>query len=89
MVVSERENSYVGFTEIIFSPDFDFTNSLLMNKPIGWVYLSPFGAVNSTCRSAIFGVREVLRETSNNGVREEFLCVHESTEALYAWWQAS
>jgi hypothetical protein len=35
VVVSERENSYVGFIEIIFPPDFDFTNSLLMNKPIG------------------------------------------------------
>jgi hypothetical protein len=36
---------------VIFSLDFDFTHSLLMNRPVGWVYLTPLGAVSSTDRS--------------------------------------
>jgi hypothetical protein len=43
----------VGLIEVIFSPDFAGTNSLLMNRPSGWVYLRPFGAVSSTERSDI------------------------------------
>lgn len=38
---------------VIFSPDFDLTHSLLMKIPVGWVYLRPFGAVNSMVRSDI------------------------------------
>ena len=44
---------YVGLMLDIFSPDFDFTNSLLINMPIGCWYLRPLGAVSSTVRSDI------------------------------------
>lgn len=43
----------MGLMLVIFSPDFDFTNSLLMKIPIGCLYLRPLGAVSSTERSAI------------------------------------
>lgn len=39
--------------EGIFFPDWDGTNSLLMKRPSGWVYLRPFGAVRSVKRSDI------------------------------------
>lgn len=42
---------YLGFIEVMVSPDLDLTNSLLMKRPRGWVYLRPFGAVSSTKRS--------------------------------------
>lgn len=42
---------HLGFIELIVSPDFDLTNSLLMNNPRGCLYLWPFGAVSSTKRS--------------------------------------
>lgn len=45
-----------GFIVVIFSPDFDFTHSLLMKIPVGCVYLRPFGAVNSIVRSDILAV---------------------------------
>lgn len=34
--------------EANLSPDLEGTNSLLMNRPMGWEYLRPFGAVNWT-----------------------------------------
>lgn len=40
-------DSSLGFMLVIFSPDFDLTNSLLMKRPVGWVYLWPLGAVSS------------------------------------------
>lgn len=27
-------------------PDFEYTNSLLMKRPVGWEYFTPFGAVS-------------------------------------------
>ena len=42
---------------MIVSPLLDLTHSLLMNRPVGWVYFVPFGAVSSTCRSAILIAR--------------------------------
>ena len=44
---------YVGLMEVIFLPSLLFTNSLLMNRPIGWVYFLPLGAVRSRKRSDI------------------------------------
>lgn len=62
--------TYVGFMDVIFSPDFDLTNSLLMNSPIGWVYLRPLGAVNSTKRSdMIRGELENFRLLKTDGTR--------------------
>jgi len=51
----------VGLILVIFSPDFDFTNSLLINRPIGCLYLLPFGAVRSMNKSAIPLVAEYAR----------------------------
>lgn len=48
--------SYVGFIEVIFPPDLDLTNSLLMNRPMGCVYLRPLGAVRSMLRSVMIVV---------------------------------
>ena len=43
--------TYVGFMLVIVLPSEDGVNSLLMNRPVGWVYLRPLGAVSSTVRS--------------------------------------
>lgn len=50
--------SYVGFIEVIFSPDLDLTNSLLMKRPMGCVYLRPLGAVSSMLRSVMMVVSD-------------------------------
>ena len=47
------DNSYVGLMLVIFWPPVAFTNSLLMNRPVGKVIFLPFGAVRSTLRSVI------------------------------------
>lgn len=44
---------------VSFWPLLLFTHSPLMKSPKGWIYLSPFGAVNSTSNSDIFGSIEV------------------------------
>jgi hypothetical protein len=43
-----EEVSQVGLIEAIFFPSDDLTHVLLMNKPMGWVYLRPLGAVSCT-----------------------------------------
>lgn len=43
--------THVGLIEVIFCPFPLFTHSLLINKPVGWVYFFPLGAVNSIERS--------------------------------------
>ena len=43
----------MGLIEVIFLPSLLFTNSLLMNRPIGWEYFLPLGAVRSRKRSDI------------------------------------
>jgi len=48
-----REATCVGLMLVIFSPDFDFTNSLLIKIPTGCLYFRPLGAVSSTTRSDI------------------------------------
>lgn len=50
---------YVGFMLVIFSPELDFTNSLLMKIPVGSVIFLPFGALSSTVRSDIVEAAEV------------------------------
>lgn len=52
---------YLGLIVVIVSPDLDATNSLLMKRPRGCVYLRPFGAVSSTKRSDMLPVLK-LRE---------------------------
>lgn len=42
---------YVGFMLSIFLPALEATNSLLMKRPMGWVYLRPLGAVRVMERS--------------------------------------
>jgi len=46
--------TYVGLVLTIFPPSEDLTHSLLMNRPVGWVYFRPLGAISSTERSDIF-----------------------------------
>jgi len=46
--------TYVGLVLTIFPPSEDSTHSLLMNRPVGWVYFRPLGAVSSTERFDIF-----------------------------------
>jgi hypothetical protein len=55
-------SAYVGLTEIIFFPSLLFTHSLLMNRPVGWLYFLPLGAVRSMERSDIFLVELKDRE---------------------------
>jgi hypothetical protein len=47
-------SAYVGLIEVIFLPSLLFTHSLLMKRPIGWMYFLPLGAVSSMERSDIF-----------------------------------
>ena len=42
---------YVGSMLSIFLPALEATNSLLMKRPMGWVYLRPLGAVRVMERS--------------------------------------
>lgn len=55
---ADSEKSYVGFTLVILFPLLDLTHSLLMKRPVGWVYLTPFGAVRSMLRPDM--MRDVL-----------------------------
>lgn len=55
-------SAYVGLMEVIFLPSLLFTHSLLINRPVGWVYFLPLGAVSSTERSDIFLVELKDRE---------------------------
>ena len=45
--------AYVGLMLVILLPDLDFTNSLLMKRPVGCRYFSPLGAVSSIERSVM------------------------------------
>lgn len=49
--------------DAIVSPLDDATKSLLMNRPVGWLHLTPFGAVRSTEGGAMLS--EVLYRASN------------------------
>lgn len=54
------ESTYLGLTLVIFSPELDLTNSLLMNKPVGKVIFVPLGAVKSTERfDIVTGVKSL------------------------------
>lgn len=55
---SRGSAAYVGLMETIFLPSLLFTHSLLMKRPVGWVYFLPLGAVSSIERSDILA--EVL-----------------------------
>ena len=47
--------SYVGLMELMVLPSLLFTHSLLMKRPVGWVYFVPLGAVSSRWRSDMVG----------------------------------
>lgn len=51
--------------ELIFLPSLLFTHSLLMKRPVGWVYFVPLGAVSSMWRSDM--VLEVLNRLCDLG----------------------
>lgn len=53
-----RVQSYVGLILSILFPPEAFTNSLLMNKPVGSVNFFPLGAVKSTESPDILKVDE-------------------------------
>lgn len=66
--------------EANFSPDFDATNSLSINRPMGCEYLRPFGAVNCMVISDMVkaegwkcrrGMKERGREGKNAGRRRD------------------
>lgn len=65
---------YLGFIEVMVSPDLDLTNSLLMNSPLGCVYLRPFGAVSSTNRSDMLVPAEKLLQKVLRGVFKFLKC---------------
>lgn len=48
--------TYVGLIEVIFAPLLLFTHSLLIKRPVGWIYFRPLGAVSSTDKSDILYV---------------------------------
>lgn len=43
-----KEYAYDGLMLVTVLPLLDLTHSLLMNRPVGCVYLTPLGAVSST-----------------------------------------
>jgi hypothetical protein len=51
-----KKQTYLGFMLEILSPLVDLTHSLLINRPVGCVYLTPLGAVSSTDRPDILRV---------------------------------
>ncbi len=51
---------YVGLTLVIVLPDLDFTNSLLMKRPRGWLYLTPLGAVSLMKRSDMVYLKSAI-----------------------------
>lgn len=44
---------HVGLMLVIFSPDFDLTNSLFMKRPIGCLYSRPLGALRLINKSEV------------------------------------
>ena len=50
----------VGFMLVIFPPFLDATHSLLMKRPMGCLYLRPFGAVSSISRSDMLDAAVVV-----------------------------
>ncbi len=58
---------YVALIFAIFSVDVDLTNSLFMKRPIGCLYLRPFGVVRSRKRSEDMPMlMAILRGDTNN-----------------------
>jgi hypothetical protein len=66
-------SAYVGLIEVIFFPSLLFTHSLLMKRPVGWVYFLPLGAVSSMERSDIFFVELKDRENDISSLMALFL----------------
>ena len=48
-----QSDTYAGSIDVIVEPLEDFTNSLLMKRPVGCDHVLPFGAVRETVRSAM------------------------------------
>ena len=49
----------MGLMLVIFSPEEDLTNSLLIKRPIGCLYSRPLGALRSTNKSDMLKIRKV------------------------------
>ena len=58
----------MGLMLVIFSPEEDLTNSLLMKRPIGCLYSRPLGALSSMTRSDMSKVDQMQR---GRAVRKE------------------
>lgn len=59
VVEGERGGTHLGFTLVILSP-VPLTHSLLMKRPVGWVYSTPLGALSLMERSAMLVERKML-----------------------------
>jgi hypothetical protein len=71
-----------GLILVIFSPELPLTHSLLMKRPVGWMYFRPFGAVSSTVRSDIVDMLLSIRGT--RVMRGRIVLVRELCEIGYA-----
>lgn len=64
------KTTHAGSIEVIVPP-LPLTNSLLIKRPVGWVYFKPLGAVISTERSDIVKGWELVVVGLENGRRAE------------------
>lgn len=57
-------DTYAGSIDVMVCPDLAFTNSLLIKRPVGCVYLTPLGAVSSTAEALIVGsvMRDLIQD---------------------------
>jgi hypothetical protein len=53
VALQRGSDAHVGLIEVTFWSLLLFTHSLLMKRPVGWVYFLPLGAVSSIERSDI------------------------------------
>ena len=59
-----KGNTYAGSIEVIVPPAADMTNSLLMKRPVGWEYFTPFGASSSRKGGAMVRSGSLLGENT-------------------------
>ncbi len=52
----------MGLVTVIFSPILEVRHSLLMNNPIGWLYVTPLGVVSFMNKSEV-----MVANAHNNG----------------------
>jgi hypothetical protein len=71
VVQHTKKLTYVGFMLEILSPFEDLTHSLLINRPVGCVYLTPLGAVSSTDKPDILRIVTVKNLDGAGYVKEK------------------